>query len=611
MNRRERRAAVARAKSATDAAPANLAGLLVQARQAHEQGRAAEAEALCRQILERTPADKTALNLLGVVHQAAGRHRLAVKMFAKAIAANDLDPAYHYNIACSYQALGQRTDAAAHFKKAITLGLSKRAPEDFMLRNGVVQACVQRMLGRTLPDNSQDLFGAGEIAAIADDLFIRSALQSTTIRGATLEAFFTQLRAALLRLAAGNILDPGKVENDVLGLFCALAQQCFITEYVFVIGGEEARQAAELRDLLTRQLSAGTAVPPLLLAAVGAYFPLHSLPSAKSLLMGEWRDDAADLVRQQVTEPIEEAEDRGKIPALTAVDDATSMDVMAQYEENPYPRWTVTALAAGAPQADGGNATDAEEDILIAGCGTGQHTFDVAQRSPQAHILAVDLSRASLAYARRKTREAGLRNFDYAQADILQLGGLDRRFDRIESMGVLHHLADPKAGWLVLLSLLKPQGVMRIGLYSETARRTIVEARALIAQRSYRATAEGIRAVRQEIVRKRGDPRWNLLMTTVDFHSMSGCRDMLFNIMEHRFTIAEIAAFLCEQALSFLGFEVEDEFREKFHEQYPDERAFTDLDKWSAFESANSDTFRQMYVFSVRRKEETAGSSPL
>ena len=129
---------------------------------------------------------------------------------------------------------------------------------------------------------------------------------------------------------------------------------------------------------------------------------------------------------------------------------------------------------------------------------------------------------------------------------------LDRTFDRIEAVGVLHHLADPKTGWRVLLSLLRPNGTMRIGLYSETARRVIVEVRAFIAERGYRAAAEDIRAIRQTVIRNQ---RWESVTKTGDFYSMSGCRDLLFNVMEHRFTIPEIAAFLEEQDLTFLGFE--------------------------------------------------------
>jgi len=608
MNRRERRVASARAKITESAAPDGIADLLAEAHQAHQQRRAAQAEAICKRILERAPAQKTALNLLGVIYQDAGRHRLAVKLFAKAIAADQFDAACHYNIATSYQLLNRRPDAAAHFKTAIALGLSDQASEDFVLRNSAVQTCVRRIVEPNLPGQDQELPGAAEIAAIANDIFIQSALKSTIIRGFALELFLTRLRSALLSLAVDNISHRTGTEADSVELFCALAQQCFITEYVFALGDEETRQAEQLRDLLLQKLTAGDDISPVLLAAVAAYFPLHSLTAASSLLSAQWPESVTELLQQQVREPCEEAEDRRAIPALTAIDDVTSLEVMQQYEENPYPRWTINQLAVLAAdmkrhaEATGGSASGDGQDILIAGCGSGQHAFDTAQRSPAAQILAIDLSRTSLAYARRKTREEGLRNIEYAQADILKLGAIGRCFDRIESMGVLHHLADPKAGWRVLLSLLKPNGAMRIGLYSQAARRTIVEARALIAERGYRATAEGIRAARQVIIRKRDEPRWNALMTTVDFHSMSGCRDMLFNVMEHRFTIADIAAFLDEQGLRFLGFELPDNSVEKFQQRYPGADALTNLDYWNAFETANPDTFRHMYVFTLSRK---------
>jgi hypothetical protein len=166
---------------------------------------------------------------------------------------------------------------------------------------------------------------------------------------------------------------------------------------------------------------------------------------------------------------------------------------------------------------------------------------------------------------------------------------------------VLHHLADPIAGWRVLLSLLRPNGEMLIGLYSETARRAIVEARALITERGYRATIEDIRKCRQEIMRDASARGWQFLTGTEDFYSMSGCRDLLFNVMEHRFTIPRIAAFLKEHELSFLGFELEPAIFEKF-ETFSGGADVTDLDQWHAFETANPKTFHHMYVFAVRRR---------
>jgi ubiquinone/menaquinone biosynthesis C-methylase UbiE len=280
---------------------------------------------------------------------------------------------------------------------------------------------------------------------------------------------------------------------------------------------------------------------------------------------------------------------------------------MRQYEENPYPRWTINPMAvlAGDQKMQADNAGTDErrpgKEILIAGCGTGQHAFHIAQSFPDARVLAIDISLASLAYARRKTREEGLRNIEYAQADMLKLGTLGRTFDRIEAVGVLHHLAQPTAGWRVLVSLLRPGGEMHVGLYSEAARRPIVEARALIAERGYRATAEDIRKFRQEILRDGDERRWEILTTSADFYSMSGCRDLLFNVMEHRFTIPEIMAFLHDHGLAFLGFELEPQVIEKFQRQFPGAAALTDLNHWHGFEAANPRTFRHMYVFSVRK----------
>ena len=78
------------------------------------------------------------------------------------------------------------------------------------------------------------------------------------------------------RLALANIADDVKVDNDVIALVCALAQQCFLNEYVFAQSDEEAREASRLREVLLQKLSAGSEITPALLAAVAAYFPLHA-----------------------------------------------------------------------------------------------------------------------------------------------------------------------------------------------------------------------------------------------------------------------------------------------------------------------------------------------
>ena len=605
MSRRDRRAALARGKPPSTA---NLTELAAEATLAVQQGRSLDAEVLCKQILAVEPRQPTALNIMGLLYRASGNHRLAAKSLAKAVAANAMDAACHYNLATSYQALGQRADAARHYRTAIALGLSGRGPEPFLLQDLAIIHCLSRIEDRSGVPVRKEAIGAPEIAAIAENTFLRCALGATIIRGVPLETFLTALRQALLRRADKEAGDDA-LPDDERGLLCALAEQCFLNEYVFAQTAEEIARAERLRVLLQHKLGDGADVATGLLAAVAAYFPLHAIHKAELLLGRKWPDYASGLVRQQLKEPLEEIADRATIPALTAINSGTSVEVMRQYEENPYPRWTINPLSLlDRPKASSG-APRSGPSVLIAGCGTGEHPFDIAQKSPDASILAIDLSRVSLAYARRKTREEGLRNVEYAQADILNLSSIGRTFDRIEAVGVLHHLADPQAGWRVLLSLLAPNGIMRVGLYSETARRSIVEARAVVAERGYPPTADGIRALRQTIIREKDEQRWVSLVQTVDFYSTSGCRDMFFNVMEHRLSIAEIKSFLDEQGFAFLGFELDAKIVDLFRQRNPAADALTDLDAWAAFEAENPQTFLNMYVFSMWRRGASAAAT--
>lgn len=104
------------------------------------------------------------------------------------------------------------------------------------------------------------------------------------------------------------------------------------------------------------------------------------------------------------------------------------------------------------------------------------------QRNPfkNCQVLAIDLSLSSLAYAKRKTDELGIKNNEYMQVDILQTKKLKRNFDIIEASGVLHHMKDPIYGWNVLLSSLKSGGLMKVGLYRKLARRHIIKTRSEI-----------------------------------------------------------------------------------------------------------------------------------
>jgi SAM-dependent methyltransferase/Tfp pilus assembly protein PilF len=456
------------------------------------------------------------------------------------------------------------------------------------------------------------LFGAGGLAALSSDRLLHAVLESVPVSSIPFERFLTGARHALLESACGG-QTPGDAQVGALTFFAALARQCFINEYVFDCPAAERHAAAACRTTLLALLDAGAVVPPLLLLAVAAYFPLHRLHDAGRLLAASEPGPVAEVLRQQIREPFEEQALRLSIARLTAVRGGVSEAVRDQYEENPYPRWVrmqlldqaldvntelrrTLPLAQFAPLADG-----RAPQALVAGCGTGVDAILVARRFRGVGVLAIDLSLESLAYAKRKTHELGLTNIEYAQADILELGDLPRTFDIIGAVGVLHHLADPFEGWRILLSRLRPGGLMRLGLYSRTARRLVVEVREFVAARGYSSTPDGIRQFRQEVLGPDTRAELRLLSRSHAFYSTSDCRDLAFHVQEQHLTLDEIGSFVRECRLHFLGFELDLRVLNRYRARFGGDPACTDLQNWARFEAEHPNTFTAMYRFWVQR----------
>jgi SAM-dependent methyltransferase len=238
-------------------------------------------------------------------------------------------------------------------------------------------------------------------------------------------------------------------------------------------------------------------------------------------------------------------------------------------------------------------------DVLIAGCGTGKHAADVASRFQAARILAVDVSAASLGYAARALK--GTKNVAFAQADIMALGDFERRFDHIESVGVLHHLADPLAGWRILTGLLKPGGSMRVGFYSRRGRSRIAAARAALRAAGFDGLSDAdLRAARAHaLAAPAGDPA-RLAAEEMDFYAASGARDFLFHANEVEYAPGELAEMAETLGLRVLGLELTDpEAARRYRAAYPDDPAMADLRRWDAVEGDAPDTFRHMCQFWV------------
>ena len=415
-----------------------------------------------------------------------------------------------------------------------------------------------------------------------------------------------ELETAFKNIRSTILLNISKIKNNlkILKFQIVLSLHCFTNEYLYDQTDEEVEALKELENLVEKKLTNGQQPSPTELVCLASYKSLHEYSWFNLLSMPI---ELEAIQRRQILEPEKEKQLRSTIPLLSSFKDTVSCKVQEQYEQNPYPRWTNLGLPP-VPQTISAFTKDKDlrisnlsinevdiPQILIAGCGTGEHSITTASTFKNCDVLAIDLSLSSVAYAKRKTEELNISNIDYMQADILDLGVLNRKFDIIESVGVLHHMNNPMVGWKVLADCLNTGGLMRIGLYSELARKSIVQIRDEIEHLNIESSYDAMKSFRNKIGSSEEEPH-KLIVSSLDFYSMSAFRDLIFHVQEHRFTIPQIEASLTQLGLMFCGFETL-HVVEKFKSENFTENALYDLEKWDTFEKENPRVFAGMYQF--------------
>jgi len=398
--------------------------------------------------------------------------------------------------------------------------------------------------------------------------------------------------------------------DDYLNFIISLGEQCWLNEYVYAKSEKEISFVKKLKDKIEKNKN----INELEIAILSCYLPLNSSKNISDRLLGYKSSNILfnDLITIQIKEPLKEKELKKSIMSLDKIVDSVSKKVQSQYEENPYPRWRLINQVYPynfffylnseiKPNKIYNNNKFDNPNVLIAGCGTGRHPISSAKYK-NANILSIDLSLSSLAYAKRKTEEFGYKNIGYLQADILQLNKLNKKFHIIEATGVLHHMKDPVTGIKVLLDILEPHGYLKIGLYSDLARKDVVTTKKFIKNKNYKDTNKDINICRQDILNQKNELLIQKVTTRADFYSTSSVRDLLFHVQEHRFTIPKISKVLEDLNLEFLGFLFPNpKTKKKYIECFPEDKKNILLDNWHKFEKNNPNTFKSMYQFWVRK----------
>jgi Flp pilus assembly protein TadD/SAM-dependent methyltransferase len=604
----------------------------------HRLGRLQEAVQAHRQALALRPDEPGSHLNLGNDLRELGQPEIAREHYERALQLNPNFAEAHRSLGKIFILLGNLERAAEAFRQTLRLKLG-----DSDARNGLVS--VFRLLEptgyeRTLEEEIKQCFAAAEVdhqhlaRIVANQLKHKHSLHTRLRRpGRDKRTLMEDIAAddLLLALLAKTInvdselelllmdirqwlffdfLDAATIPESRVELLAALALQCFNNEYVFSTNDDEDlaidRLKRECEKKRTYVVSQEIEKNLLLLAL---YQPLYGLACAQEMATAgieAWSTPLRRLIQRTLIEPLEERRIEPEIESLGALDDPTSQAVRAQYEENPYPRWLDTtgyrpvslraSLNRLSPHFTPPDFFDGPTRVLVAGCGTGQVPITIALTRTDTKIVALDLSRDSLAYGARMARKLGVNSIRFIQGDILQLSRLHEQFHTIESTGVLHHMDDPLQGWRALTDCLIPDGLMKIALYSERARSVIVAAREAIRERGLTPVSKDIKAFRHVVLTGKSELRE--LLKSEDFYTLSACRDLLFHVKEHRFTLPQIRNALDELRLTFIGFDLPTpQMKQRYRDLFPEDSRMTDLTTWEKFERLHPLAFAGMYVF--------------
>lgn len=428
------------------------------------------------------------------------------------------------------------------------------------------------------------------------------------------------LRRLLTRLAPdhaardANLIPDG---NDMEAA-AAIALQSFENDHVQAASPEEVDVLEGIKTILESTADTANDAWQIYQSACvfyGMYRPLLGIDAVTALATRKkphWQEPALTIIERTVLQPDRARSLASGLDIDGDVDDPTSKAVQSQYDENPYPRWRIRPRPARGKVSDllsrmgrrSVSQTSREHSpvrVLVAGSGTGRQAVLTALQFPEAEVTATDISANSLGYARMMAEHFGIANIEFRQNDLLHSDLLNKSFDVIECVGVLHHIERPRDGLQALVQVLNPDGLIRIGLYSRIGRSPINDARKRIEQLDVGTTPDEMRAYRERIMfGEEPESVWDV-MRYPDFYNLNEFRDMLFNVHEHQFSLPEVQELIESTGLRFLRFELADEHVAAYREKFPDDRDMSNLENWNTLEHERGTLFRRMYVFWCQR----------
>lgn len=556
-----------------------------------------------------SPIDETALTCFRALLQDRGRHGDGITILERCISINPTDPTIWQQYWQSVKSITYEKYTEATASRFIKILKKNNLIRPSQIISAIINLLEKKQnlveISRIETQSSFNSELKRVISVLLETPLFLKIIEVCPIPNIIFEILLRRLRKAFL------LHDDLETPNDnYLALQCSLALHCFTNEYIYGEDKEETQKLEQLEKFISDAVSEDRIPPWRHIACIASYRPLNNFHWSRNLTVPA---HMANLFIRQVHHIDYEFSLRGSFPSIGTITEDTSLAVKEQYEDSPYPRWVNIGIQqksmtipdiinlVGIRTLPHELEQSSQPQILVAGCGTGQHAIEAAVRYAHAHVTAIDLSVSSLSFALRRTKELNIKNIKYLHGDILDLTSLETEFDVIETTGVLHHMKDPMLGWRILKERLKPKGLMRVGLYSSIARADLSEIKEKMGELEKPITNQKIHDYRNKILDNAGR-EFAKLARYPDFFSTSELRDLLFHVQEHTFTLMDIKKMLRELDLIFCGFETVDEkTKEVLSADELGLESLYSLDAWHNFEQLNPHYFSGMYSFWVQR----------
>lgn len=250
-------------------------------------------------------------------------------------------------------------------------------------------------------------------------------------------------------------------------------------------------------------------------------------------------------------------------------------EVRNQYENYPYPprdpakeKETLYCSLSSALDAINYYNYSGKKDfskgfnVLIAGSGTGDGTIFFAEqlRNTDTEIVSLDISKASIAIAKERAKVRGLKNIKWVHGSLLDAQKiLNKKFDFINCIGVLHHLASPENGLSALTSVLKDDGVIEIMLYAKYGREAIYQIQSLMKllnknELNMHKKVQNCKTVLTKLPPTNGFNAIRNLFTELKYYDDVGIYDLLLHSNDIAFSVPEVYQFVERQKLKLSHF---------------------------------------------------------